>query len=567
MTGDTLTPSERRLEVLRFARDLEHRIERVRGSDKAQKIALRVVREFFDADEAVILVKRPGEQAPEPRLMVPQDVDWTDVAERYVAPARRPKLPDTLLVGAIERRGRHWADLVLRTSGRFAEFHHAEMREVARGLSRAIQALDRARSSEVRARIDRKVIAQIRPEDLFYQILHGLRQLTRYDHSSSILTYDAASDTLHVVAEQIAYRKGKSARVGGKRALDDVGAAALARNDVFGFDRRDDGWQTWLGDDCPSLAAALDLEPSDGTPREGALLCAPLTTPDGLLAVVRVAAVHPGTFGRYEADALRRFVPLAAVAIRMQRRAASLEEGMMAAEKKHMMANLARGVSHDINNALGAVLPLVQQMRADIRAGDRPPEELVSLLQDDLDQIEESVRVCRRIFGGMLSFARGSAKHLGQGDVSQALDATLAILDESMRRARVALSIDVPEDLPRIRGAQGELEQLFLNLTTNARDAMPEGGQLVIAARVADDEHVALTIADTGEGICAEDLARVHEPFFSTRRGGNGLGLSICRSIVWHMGGRLKIDSVQGEGTCVTVLLPTIADSARRLHA
>ncbi len=563
MTGGTLTSSERRLEVLQFAAELEEQIEGVRGSDKAQKIALRLVRDFFDADDACIVVSRPGGQTPEPRLMIPQGVHWDDVVVRYLAPRRRPKLPPTLLVGTIERRGRRWGHLVLRTDGAFPATSHAEIKQVARSLSRAIQALDRDRITDVRSRIDRKIMAQIRPEDLFYQILHGLRQLTRYDHSSSILTFDDETRTLQLVADQIAYRKGKSDRVGKTCVLDEETSALLGRGEVFGFDRSKGGWTPWLGGGGLTLAEALDFDAGDDGVRDGALLCAPLISRDGVLAVIRIASIHAGTFGHYEAAALRRFLPLAAIAIRTQRRTASLEEGMMAAEKKHMMANLARGVSHDVNNALGAILPLVQQMRIDIREGVRPIDQLVPLLSDDLNSIEESVRVCRRIFGGMLTFARGSAKHIGQGDVTQAVEVTLSILDESMRRSRVSVRRVIPADLPRIHGAQGELEQLILNLTTNARDAMPEGGELVIEAKRANESDVELSIRDTGEGICPADLSRIHEPFFSTRRHGNGLGLSICRSIVWHMGGTMAIDSTEGSGTCVTVTLPTIAGSGR----
>ena len=148
------------------------------------------------------------------------------------------------------------------------------------------------------------------------------------------------------------------------------------------------------------------------------MLVAPLVTREGTLGVLKVATIQTGTFGPYEADLVRRFLPQAAIAIRTLRRTASLEHGMMRAERKHAMANLARGVSHDINNALGAVLPLVQQMRADVRRGDDDPERLLETLAVDLEQLEESVRVCRRIFGGMLAFARSSARSLGQGDVA-----------------------------------------------------------------------------------------------------------------------------------------------------
>src|SRR4029077_20164777 len=139
--------------------------------------------------------------------------------------------------------------------------------------------------------------------------------------------------------------------------------------------------------------------------RESSMLCAPLATRDGVLGVLKVAACHPGSFGGYEADLVQRFMPLAAVAIQNSQRTVTLETKMLEAEKKHAVANLVRGVSHDVNNALGAVLPLVQQILADIES-DRLQADV---LHEDLQQIEQSLQTCRRIFGGMLTLARGAS--------------------------------------------------------------------------------------------------------------------------------------------------------------
>jgi signal transduction histidine kinase len=109
--------------------------------------------------------------------------------------------------------------------------------------------------------------------------------------------------------------------------------------------------------------------------------------------------------------------------------------------------------------------------------------------------------------------------------------------------------------LPAIHGSQGELEQLFLNLLTNSRDAMPQGGRLSVTARRAADA-IQLVVEDTGTGIPPEHLAQVVEPFFSTKPHGNGLGLSICRSIVWQLHGKLEINSTVGVGTRVIVVVP-----------
>jgi K+-sensing histidine kinase KdpD len=136
-----------------------------------------------------------------------------------------------------------------------------------------------------------------------------------------------------------------------------------------------------------------------------------------------IIMAHPTSFGAYEADLLQRFVPLAAVAIQNSQRALTLETKMLEAEKKHAVANLVRGVSHDINNALGAVLPLVQQIQSDIQTDRLQPE----VLSEDLQQIEQSLQTCCRILGGMLSLAKGAS----QGSVGTQIRVLLPIADRS----------------------------------------------------------------------------------------------------------------------------------------
>jgi two-component system NtrC family sensor kinase len=232
-------------------------------------------------------------------------------------------------------------------------------------------------------------------------------------------------------------------------------------------------------------------------------------------------------------------------------RTESLEIGMLEAEKKHAMADLARGVAHDVNNALGAVLPLVQQVIVEVRDEEIDRDELLT----DLETIEHSIRATRRIFGRMLTFARHSKSSVGEGDVLQAIESTLAILEDGMRRHSVQVHRHLAPDLPMVRGAQADLDQLILNLATNARDAMPKGGDLHIRA-TAGDGGVEVLIRDTGVGIPPQNQARILEPFFTTKRDGNGLGLSICRSIVWNVHGKMSFESEVNRGTAVRLQLP-----------
>jgi signal transduction histidine kinase len=218
------------------------------------------------------------------------------------------------------------------------------------------------------------------------------------------------------------------------------------------------------------------------------------------------------------------------------------------------MADLARSVSHDLNNALGAMLPLIQQMQADLRQGVLAPV----VLAEDLEHVQKSLQVCRRIFGGMLTFSRNAARRSGYGHVRRALDTASAILKYGMSRSAIELQLNVPEETPEVACSQSDLEQVFLNLLTNAREATPHGGRIVVSARSVE-RRVEISIADSGCGIPSENLARVLEPFFTTKQHGSGLGLSICRSVLWEVDGSLTIQSEPGQGTDVRVLVPEAA--------
>jgi two-component system NtrC family sensor kinase len=124
-----------------------------------------------------------------------------------------------------------------------------------------------------------------------------------------------------------------------------------------------------------------------------------------------------------------------------------------------------------------------------------------------------------------------------------------------MSRSAIELDVNVPDEIPEVACSQSDLEQVFLNLLTNAREATPHGGRIRVTARSAD-RVVEISIADSGCGIPSENLSRVLEPFFTTKPHGNGLGLSICRSVLWEVDGTLTIQSEPGNGTDVRVLVP-----------
>ena len=283
----------------------------------------------------------------------------------------------------------------------------------------------------------------------------------------------------------------------------------------------------------------------------------PLVTRAGLLGVLKVAAIHAGAFSHHEVELIAQFLPQTAVALQNARRAESLEQRVLIAERKHAMADLARGVSHDVNNALGAVLPLVQQLREEIAQATFDP----AVAAVDLAQFERSIQVCRRIFGGMLNIARGTARNPSEVALGHVADSVLAILREGLERRGVTLTVEIPPDLPPLFAVQADVEQLLLNLVSNARDATATGDRLAIKAS-ATAGSLELVVEDTGCGIPPDHLAKIQEPFFTTKASGHGLGLAICRSIVAQMRGQLHIESAPGSGTRVRASFPLQREDA-----
>lgn len=551
------------LAVYRFVHALSARLSSVRDESQLLRHALRSIRDFFAAERVCLAVLTPDGGDSIPVFGIPRDGQWPTTLLAAFVRGERVRWPASMLLSSLRRRGRPWAAVALsRESGAFSREASRALAPVVARVSELLDHMERLKALSVLERIDRKIMEQLRPRDLFYHVLHGLRSLTRYDHSSSLFVVNESGDALTLVAEQLAWQKGKSRRIGLRVALPPTVPPLMQGGDVFSFVRGPQGqWAEAYDRPAMEIASALDFSASAAStdiPPKHAMLCAPIATSEGVIGAIKVASRRAAAFGAYELGLMRHFAFRASVAIQYMRHTESLETRMLAAERKHVIANIARGVSHDINNALGAVIPLVQQLQADARQRRVDPE----ILTADLEQIERSLQVCRRIFGGMLNLARGSATKVNEGNLRRALDGALAILRARMERRGVKLQLDVAVDLPLIRTGQHNLEQLFLNLITNAIDAMPSGGAVAIRA-VRSGAYVEMSIEDSGAGIKREHLERIHEPFFTTKPNGSGLGLSICRSIVWEMRGRMVVGNRAGGGAVVTLTLPAVDDAVK----
>src|SRR5262245_55796871 len=213
-------PSARReLASLKFLDGLSTHLKDVREPQKALRHTLRDTCEFFRARQGCIAVLHESRSKADLLFSLPQEAEWErSVLAQYIR-QMQPRLQRDMLIGSVLRRGGEWAAIALIAPGHaFDRGDRNLMTRVAAILTAAIHRIDRDRLLDVRARIDKKIMEKIRPKDLFYQILDGIRSLTLYDHSSALLIREEGESSLRLVAEQIAWTKAKSERSGVRSA-------------------------------------------------------------------------------------------------------------------------------------------------------------------------------------------------------------------------------------------------------------------------------------------------------------------------------------------------------------
>jgi signal transduction histidine kinase len=231
-----------------------------------------------------------------------------------------------------------------------------------------------------------------------------------------------------------------------------------------------------------------------------------------------------------------------------------LERNLARAEKLATIGTLAAGVAHEVGTPLGIISGRAEQLLAKMDEND-PMRKGVSSILAQVDKVSTTIRQ-------LLDFARVRPIEASAVTPTQALETARALLEHRFRQARVELAVEAPPTVPAIAADPGQLEQVFVNLLINAVDACAAGGH-VRASAAARGDRVCFEIADDGQGIAPEHLPSVLDPFFTTKKRGQGtgLGLTIAADIVKNHGGALEIDSAPGRGTTVRVHLP-IARSA-----
>ena len=236
---------------------------------------------------------------------------------------------------------------------------------------------------------------------------------------------------------------------------------------------------------------------------------------------------------------------------KIQRTTADLrktEAQLIRSEKLAALGQLAAGIAHEIRNPLTSINILIHSLR------DKPSDE--ERRQEDLRVIEEEIRRINEIVDQFLRFAKPAPPLLQQADVLSLFEETLQLLKPQIEKHRISVEKEFPSLPPTVLDRE-QMKQVILNLLLNALQAMPGGGRLRLSGQVLEDNRwIQLSIQDTGVGILPEDMNKLFDPFFSTKEGGVGLGLSIAHRILDQHRGKIQAESTPGRGTLFTLWLP-----------
>ncbi len=211
------------------------------------------------------------------------------------------------------------------------------------------------------------------------------------------------------------------------------------------------------------------------------------------------------------------------------------------------LGRLVTGIAHELRNPLGVLMATVEVMEEDLQNCDG--------IKDYAERIKKQVDRQSKTVNGLLDFGRPDDGMLEKLDLNELLLNVMDFAQPLLQKSNVDISTHLEQSLPHVVGSAEKLQQVFLNLIINAIQAMPSGGSIIITSG-STGEEVFATVNDTGKGIPENDLEHIFEPFYTTKDGGSGLGLSISNQVVRIHGGRIIARSTPGKGTEMTVCLP-----------
>lgn len=240
---------------------------------------------------------------------------------------------------------------------------------------------------------------------------------------------------------------------------------------------------------------------------------------------------------------------------RLQSENAQLKKQLTQAQRSSALGELVGTTTHEFNNILMMILNYA-------KLGMRNPD--TAARNKAFEKILKAAQRASRITNSVLGMARNRTDEFAPTKLDSLVDETMVLLEKELQKYQINTEVQVEEGLPLVPAIGNQIQQILLNLIVNARQAMPDGGQLLI--RLRNDvraKTVDLSVRDFGTGIPQAQLRKIFDPYFTTKsgpdasgKGGTGLGLHACRNIVEAHGGKIRVESTVGKGTCFTLKLP-----------
>jgi hypothetical protein len=221
------------------------------------------------------------------------------------------------------------------------------------------------------------------------------------------------------------------------------------------------------------------------------------------------------------------------------------------AEKLSSIGLLAAGVAHEVNTPLAVITSNAQLLMRQMDPEDPRTRTL--------DKIIKQAFRASEIANNLLKFSRVGGSEYSDLDLNRVISETLSLVEPMLRAAKITVNSQLKTSLPPVSGNAGKLQQVFMNLIMNARDAMPRGGELTIATE-SENSSVHVEVADNGVGIPPDHLNKIFDPFFTTKgtSRGTGLGLAVTYGIMREHSGSIQVDSVVGRGTTFRLEFPAV---------